>query len=597
MVSWRNRFFRFITNGLIVFLVAGCASTARDLSSTEAPAAEMGEENLKTPTPVLPSATQEAPVESEPQYCQEGEYEDHPYYTIVNPEVQVEMVWKASFIPWWVRSTQDGKLLGITQKGDTIFELMPDGSREVYFRCPGVKIESFTVASDGSIWFGSGEEHRLYRRNLDGTVEIIKKGIDRLNLEAGPDGSVYAMFHGLSKFEQDGAHTEITKMVSGRKFTVGPNGDVVANTGGDIVRISGTGEIMVLAEDYGPEAWPRYSPEGDLYAIQFTGIDRIDPGTGEIDEIGWLKGHNKAGEGFFTQDGRLIIYHPITQVFEVDFEEQQINLIHAIQGNSWAMAVDPGEIVYIAHGNDQPAGETIIYRVVDSMTLEAALTVPYGFERGMAFDSQGLGYIAISDPQKGRAILQFDPGSGVFELYREPICSPRAITVHPETDRPWWDECEQFHSYDDSGNLITLQGLPGGTSHTLAITPEGEFYATIFFERDGPNLPFEHRMYRLRESDSTWEEIADLTQDNPEITLSTLVACPDGRIYTVESLAGSVLPSNRCSMNAVRRLEPDGSFTLLGFDFSFDPLAADCDRSTGKIIFTSGIGIFGLTPP
>ncbi len=66
MVSWRNRFFRFITNGLIVFPVAGCASTARDLSSTEAPAAEMGEESLKTPTPVLPSATQEAPVESEP---------------------------------------------------------------------------------------------------------------------------------------------------------------------------------------------------------------------------------------------------------------------------------------------------------------------------------------------------------------------------------------------------------------------------------------------------------------------------------------------------------------------------------------------------
>ncbi len=88
-----------------------------------------------------------------------------------------------------------------------------------------------------------------------------------------------------------------------------------------------------------------------------------------------------------------------------------------------------------------------------------------------------------------------------------------------------------------------------------------------------------------------------MTQSDPGITLATLVGCPDGRIYTIESLDSSNLPVNRSSHNVVRRLESDGTLTLLGYDFSFDGLAADCDPATGRIIFTSGAGIFALAPP
>ncbi len=68
-------------------------------------------------------------------------------------------------------------------------------------------------------------------------------------------------------------------------------------------------------------------------------------------------------------------------------------------------------------------------------------------------------------------------------------------------------------------------------------------------------------------------------------------------LHTIESLDSSNLPVNRSSYNAVRRLEPDSTLTLLGYDFSFDGLAADCDPATGRIIFTSSAGIFALTPP
>jgi hypothetical protein len=119
----------------------------------------------------------------------------------------------------------------------------------------------------------------------------------------------------------------------------------------------------------------------------------------------------------------------------------------------------------------------------------------------------------------------------------------------------------------------------------------------MFFPRQDPGAPFEHGIYRFDEATATWEEVADLTQADPAITLATLTSCPDGRIYTVESLDQRNLPVSRSSMNAVRRLEPDGSLTLIGFDFSFDGLAADCDAATGRIIFTTGAGVYAVTPP
>jgi hypothetical protein len=163
---------------------------------------------------------------------------------------------------------------------------------------------------------------------------------------------------------------------------------------------------------------------------------------------------------------------------------------------------------------------------------------------------------------------------------------------------PWWNDCNlYFESLDETGKRVSVDGVPGSENPWLAITPAGEFYAIAFFPRPDPNTPYEHRLYRWDQAASAWEEVADLTQSDPGITLSTLVACPDGCIYTVESLDSSTLRVGRSSYNAVRRLEPDGTLTLIGFDFAFDGLAAACDLVTGRILFTSGAGIFAVTPP
>ena len=106
-------------------------------------------------------------------------------------------------------------------------------------------------------------------------------------------------------------------------------------------------------------------------------------------------------------------------------------------------------------------------------------------------------------------------------------------------------------------------------------------------------------LYHYDQSTAQWEQIADLSQSDPAITMAIFTACPDGFIYTIESLDEDHLPGNRSgsSFNAIRRLETDGSLTLLGYVFSFDGEAAYCDPATGRILFTSGAGIFALTPP
>lgn len=517
-------------------------------------------------------------------------------YTITEPGTEVEMLWQAEFVPWWVRSSADGRVLAVTDGGDSIYELKPDGSIEVVFRCPGVVIETGIAATDGALWFASRDGGRLYRVDPDGTVRIVAPNGNR-NLEAGPDGSVYAMENGLTRIDPDGTIEVISDAVFGRKFAVSSKGEVAALTGGAVVQVSESGELTQLASGYGPEPWLAFGPDGLLYVTNWTGVDVIDLQNGSVSSIPWLQNANLSEAGVFAPDGRLLMYHPNTDVYVVDLEAQTVEVYYQVTSNSWALAANPGDAVYVAFGDNQPNGETTIYRAADPQTLKPVTTVPYGMERAMAFDSQGNGYLVLGDTSAGGEILRFDPANGTFEEYYRPECFPFSITVHPQTDLPWWDDCSRVMSLDEQGNPVVIDGIPGGENVSLAITPEGEFYAIAFFHRDDPAASYPRRLFHWNAASAAWEEIADLTQADPGITLATLTSCPDGRIYTVESLGRESLPVNYSSFNAVRRLEPDGTLTLLGFDFAFDGLAADCDSATGQIVFTSGAGIFGVTPP
>jgi hypothetical protein len=170
------------------------------------------------------------------------------------------------------------------------------------------------------------------------------------------------------------------------------------------------------------------------------------------------------------------------------------------------------------------------------------------------------------------------------------------VVVHPQTDLLWWEDCGSLHSRDDAGAAVELPGPPGGENTSLAITPSGDFYAISFFHRDDPTAPYQRALYRWDPDAREWAVVQNITPSDPNMVLAEVVACPDGRLYTVESQDAQTLGSNASSHAAIRRLESDGSLTLLGFGFSYDALSATCDAS-GRIVFSTGAGVWAVKPP
>jgi streptogramin lyase len=520
-----------------------------------------------------------------------------PTFTLTMEGVKAELIWHSEFVPWWIRTGPDGRVYGVTEGSDSIYELKPDGSLDVAFTCPGVTIESGLMASDGAFWFTDRYGGALYRADPSGDVKIMAESGNRY-LEAGLNGTVYALENGLERIDPDGTRTMITRNVSGRKFAIGPNGEMVVMRNGSVVQISDTGGISEIATGYGPDHWLTFGPDSLLYVTHWTGVDFIDLETGSVETIPWLVNSNIGESGEFLTDGRLLLYHPNRHVFVVDLVNKTIDIFIHVTSNTWAMAVSPGGEVYVAFGDTKAEGETTIFRINDMQSLEPVMTVPSGHETAMAFDLDGIGYIGLLDRRLGTSIIAFDPMEKTFEEYAQPSCRADSIALDPTTNRIWWSECQDIASLDQNGEKVTIQGIENWEdSSSLAITTDGTFYTIRFFPRNAPTNPYPRAIYRWNEIKKVWDEIADITQRDPGVILAKLVGCSEGSIYTVESLSYENLPINRTSMNSVRRLEKDGTLTLIGFDFAYDGQAVSCHSEENILYFTSGAGIFMVTLP
>jgi hypothetical protein len=328
-----------------------------------------------TPVPAVPSTPRPTVTPTPP--CSGEASLSLPKGSLTLPGASAELIWHSEFVPWWVRSSPDGRVLAVSDGGDAIYELKPDGTLAVAFRCPGARIETFAAASDGALWFATRDGGRLYRVAPDGTVVRLADNGNR-NLEAGPDGSVYAMENGLTRIMPDGKIQSITPAVNGRKFAIGLNGEIVALTNGNILRVSETGETTVIASGYGPEPWLAFGPDGLLYITHWTKVDVIDLASGTVTTLEWTRNLNIAESGAFAPDGRLLLYHPNTNVYALDLAAKTVGIYYQVVSNSWAMAANPGQGVYIAFGNNLSNGKTAVYHVVDLETLKVVGIAPYG---------------------------------------------------------------------------------------------------------------------------------------------------------------------------------------------------------------------------
>jgi len=565
----------------LCIVISGCATPPAQSTATAPVQAAPGATETATSVPASP--------------CQGEVRPQVGGYTLRDQAVKVEMLWASGFVPWWVRPAPDGRILAVTDGGDAIYEVQEDGTLAVAFRCPGVEIETFTAASDGALWFASRDDGRLYRVDADGQVAVLAESGNR-NLEAGPDGSVYALEQGLVRIAPDGSQQKVSDEVSGRKFGVGPNGEIVVQVDGRILRVQEDGQVEQLAQGYSPETWVTFGPDGRVYLTHWTKVDILELSSGAVSTVPALADANIGEAGTFAPDGRLLLYHPLVGVTAVDLETGASQVYYQALGGSWASAVDPGGGVYVAYGNRAANGQTTIFRVKDAQTLEEVARAEVGEERDMVFDLQGRGYLSGADSSGRAAIFSFSPVDGTVEEYAAARCRAWALAVHPQTGRLWWDDCGRLHSRDESGASEEMPGPPGGENTTLAITPSGEFYAISFVQRDDPTAPYQRTLSRWDAEADAWQIVQDITPSDPNMVLAEVVACPDGRVYTVESQDAETLQAQEFAHAAIRRLEADGSLTLLGFGFSYDALSATCDAE-GRIVFSTGAGIWAVKPP
>lgn len=542
--------------------------------------------------PSQPSADNDTQI-VETGYCSTSKSKITDYYTILEPNVSAKRIWSVQFVPWWVRPGPDGKILAISNADAIVYELKPDGSLGIFFNCPGQYIESFAYATDGALWFATRDGGRLFRVFND-EVQLMAEYGNR-HLETGPDGSVYALEDGLTKIETNRKITKLSDQVFGRHFAVSKDGTAYVVSDGAIVRVLENGDTEVLADGYGPETWLTFNADDELFATHWRFLHKINAQSGEVTVYSFMNNSNIGESGAFAADGRLILYHPNVNVFAINLETQAVDVIYHVVSNSWAMALDPKNSVYIAFGDKQPNGETTIYKVDAENSLVELFRVPYGNERAMRFDLNGNGYLSVHDQKAGYALIKFDPARAEWQELTKPNCAPGSIARDPTTGEMWMEVCGEIKTVPTGTATKSLGAVPNTQQHQLAITSAGEFYQIAFFHRTDPSAPYPRKLFKYDLQSKMWLEVADLTQLDAGITMATLVACPSGTIYTVESLGAESTGANHSSFNGVRRLEDDGTLTVLGYDFEFDGQAADCAWDEDSIVFTSGAGIYKVS--
>ncbi len=318
--------------------------------------------------------------------------------------------------------------------------------------------------------------------------------------------------------------------------------------------------------------------------------------TGNASTLSWID-HNPNGGSIFIDDTHILHYHSsINDILLSDVETQTTEVFYDIKGYSNAFALNPLDEIFIAFGDDQSDGKTDLYKVIGD-DLEYILSFPYGYEKAMAFDQNGMGYIALSDINKGGAIYQFDPTNQNFEEYHKTKCVPSVIGYHPSTNQIWWDDCGDFFSKSKEGDIQSFSGVDNISYYSgLVITNDNEFYTVGFHPVPDNQTPNPRFLYKYDTTMGEWSQVIDLTQRTALVPLATVTACQNGNIFIIQGVDQTWLPVSRNSLNAVFRLEEGGSLNLLAYDVSHDTNAAACD-SENNLIFPSGGGIFMLSLP
>jgi hypothetical protein len=485
-------------------------------------------------------------------------------------------------------------------QGDTIYQLMEDGSMQVHMKFPGKKMDYFNIAPDGTFWFINNLDWGLYRVNDRGEPQEIAHEMNRL-FDFDTAGDLFAVDQPSDNLQKITPNGDIETIASGfrsQRVGVAPDDRVyVVTYDGELVQVEADGSLKVIAGGFGIEDTPAFTPDGTMYIMSGeAGLMKVDPSSGKVEHLKWYDHYrNIGGSLVFDRQGIGYIFHPNQPLYRMDLQAQTLDMIYSPYGNSWALGADPlTEEVYVAYGDHLPGGTTSLFHVDANGDLQKMGEVPYGMEVSMTFSPDGMGYLSVGDNDKGPMIYSFNAQDGTLREFYQPQCFAQGMAVEPQTGALWWTECNKLASYEAGQAKQTIPYLEGVNNSTIAFGADGTLYALAWLRAQAPNLPMAHGIYRYE--NGNWVQLKDMTARDPGITLAELAMCPDGHIYVTASIDGEDVSPGRTysSMSALLRFEEDNSLSLIGYDLgNFDPLAITCSQS-GTVYFTNAEGIYSI---
>ncbi|MFH1185414.1 MAG: hypothetical protein V1755_10305 [Chloroflexota bacterium] len=493
----------------------------------------------------------------------------------------------------------NNEIFAIDFQGDTIYQLMEDGSLAEHVKLPRVKMDYFNIAPDGSFWFINNLDWGLYRVDDQGQPQALAHEMNRL-FAFDSTGNLFAVdlpSDNVQKISHDGKVEVIASGFQSQRIAVGPDDSVyVVTYNGDLARVEADGSLKVIATGFGIENAPAFAPDGSMYVLSGEGLKQVDLATGQITQIEWYDRYrNIGGTLIFDRQGIGYIFHPIQPLYRLDLQAQALEMVYSPFGNSWALGVEPlGENVYVAYGDRLPSGRTTLFHVAANGDLQEIGSVAYGMEVSLAFSGDGIGYLSVADTDRGAMIYSFNTQDKTLQEFYEPECFAQGMAVEPATGALWWTECNQLASYTTGQAKQTIPYLEGVNSSTIAFGADGTLYALIWFRPAAPHMPMEHGIYRYE--GGNWVQVNDMTAKDPGITLAELGVCPDDHVYVAASIDGEGVSLGRegSSMSTLLRLEKDNTLSLIGYDLGhFDPLAIACAPS-GTVYFTNAQGIYSI---
>lgn len=574
----------------VLFLIAGCGQ------ATEVPPTDIKVSPTETevlPTEIIVSATNTPQLSPTP-------IGPMPMGTLLDESLSLEFIHPKESMICYLRVGLNNELFTIDCQGDTIYQLLDDGSLKEYLRFPGTKIDYFNIAPDGAFWFINNYDGGLYHVDVDGQAQIVAQGMNRI-FDFDSAGNLFAVDQpstNVQRITPDGRIAEIASGFQSMRIAVAPDDSVfIVTFNSELAKVEEDGSLNIIATGFGIEDGPAFAPDGTMYVLGWNGLMRVDPSTGNVEHPGWYDRYwGIGGSLVFDQNGIGYTGHPATPHYRMNFESGTLEMIHSPYGNSPAMAVDPlTETVYVAYGDRLGQGKTSLFRVGEDGKLKKIGSVPYGIEVSITFSADGIGYLSVTDSgttgSMSSMIYIFKPEEGTLEEFQRPDCVAQGLAVEPGTGALWWTECNALASYNADLGRRTIPYLERVNHSTIAFGADGTLYAFVWQQAQAANQPMPHGIYRYE--DDGWVLLKNMTAKYAGITLGVLTMCPDGHIYVAASVEGEDIPQGM-DWSSMLRLENDNSLTLIGYGLGgADPSAIACAPS-GTVYFTTIDGIYSI---